>query len=514
MPTKKKCFAIIVGSGFSGSLLAWILQKHGRDCVLVDQAKHPRFAIGESSTPTADFLVRHLANRWGLKELAPLATYGTWQQHYPSLVCGKKRGFTYYHHLEGKAFEDDHSHTNSLIVAASQNDFKSDTHWLRSDIDQWLFQQAVHAGSCGMEETQLQSCVFESASHSWKAEVVGSEGQVHEIDCRWLIDATGGSHAMRRWTGTKSDSDWMRTRTSALFGHFRNVNPFACTTLSYQKDVHDLFDGDDSAQHHVVKEGWLWTLRFGNGITSLGIVTPEASYSRELREAKDYREHRESEDDREPNAIDRERIWNNWVERYPSVRQMVANAVRIEPQKGLGWMPRLSRCNDRANGPGWVSLPTAYGFVDPLHSSGIAHALSGVARLSEAFLGDEASVEHQICKYASDVKNELRWIDTFVGLCYRALPDFEVFLGMCGYYFASAIGFERDVAKDPMHWPRGYMLSDDALLRKEGELMWQKASSDKNVSLEQIRQSIAPWNDVGLFSDHLRNRLAHTAAAK
>ena len=48
---------IVVGSGFSGSLLAWILASQGRSVLLIDRSKHPRFAVGESSTPTADFLL-------------------------------------------------------------------------------------------------------------------------------------------------------------------------------------------------------------------------------------------------------------------------------------------------------------------------------------------------------------------------------------------------------------------------------------------------------------------------
>ena len=496
MPQKTECFATIVGSGFSGSLLAWILQKNGLDCVLVDQAKHPRFAIGESSTPTADFLVRHLADRWGLRELEPLAKYGTWRQTYPSLVCGKKRGFTYYHHRQGCPFQDDALHSNSMMVAASRDDFQSDTHWMRSDVDQWLFQQAVKAGTVGLEQTTIQSSHFESVGHRWQIHLLGPDNQPLEVHSQWLIDATGGSQGIRPWTGVQLDSDWMRTRTSALFGHFRDVAPFGCTTPSHQTDLQALFDGDDSAQHHLVQDGWLWALRFGNGVTSLGIVQPEGVCQRELSQ------------------VERERTWYEWLERYPSIHQMVAKSTRVGPENGLGWMARLSRCNDRASGPGWVSLPTAYGFVDPLHSSGIAHALSGVARLSETFLGCEGTVEQQIRKYALEVKNELRWIDTFVGLCYRALPDFEMFLGMCSYYFVSAIGFERDVAKDPMHWPRGYMLSDDRALREEGETTWQAASSRKKITLDQIRRSIAPWNDVGLLSADGGNRLAHTAAKK
>ncbi|MFM8398567.1 MAG: NAD(P)/FAD-dependent oxidoreductase, partial [Pirellula sp.] len=63
---------VIAGTGFSGSLLAWILASQGRKVLLIDRSKHPRFAVGESSTPTADFLLAYLAHRWDLKRLAPL----------------------------------------------------------------------------------------------------------------------------------------------------------------------------------------------------------------------------------------------------------------------------------------------------------------------------------------------------------------------------------------------------------------------------------------------------------
>ena len=41
----------IVGSGFAGSLLAMIARRLGRSVVLIERGKHPRFVIGESSTP-------------------------------------------------------------------------------------------------------------------------------------------------------------------------------------------------------------------------------------------------------------------------------------------------------------------------------------------------------------------------------------------------------------------------------------------------------------------------------
>ncbi|MEL6109537.1 MAG: FAD-dependent oxidoreductase [Planctomycetota bacterium] len=44
----------IVGSGFSGSILAWILAKHGRRVALIDSSQHPRSAIGVDDSPIAN----------------------------------------------------------------------------------------------------------------------------------------------------------------------------------------------------------------------------------------------------------------------------------------------------------------------------------------------------------------------------------------------------------------------------------------------------------------------------
>ena len=51
----------IIGSGFAGSLLAMVARRLGRSVVLLEKAKHPRFAIGESSTPLANLILEDLA---------------------------------------------------------------------------------------------------------------------------------------------------------------------------------------------------------------------------------------------------------------------------------------------------------------------------------------------------------------------------------------------------------------------------------------------------------------------
>ncbi|MFZ4469550.1 MAG: NAD(P)/FAD-dependent oxidoreductase, partial [Pirellula sp.] len=158
---------LVVGSGFSGSLLAWILASQGRSVLLIDRSKHPRFAVGESSTPTADFLLAYLAQRWNLPALAPLASWGQWKELYPEILCGKKRGFSYYRHHPGQPLNRENLHAESMLVAASARDAWSDTHWLRSSVDAFLADQARSAGATLLESTQLLSARFDPLEHRW-----------------------------------------------------------------------------------------------------------------------------------------------------------------------------------------------------------------------------------------------------------------------------------------------------------------------------------------------------------
>ena len=58
--------------------------------------------IGESSTPLSNLLLDDLATRYDLPAIRPLTKWGSWQQTYPRIACGVKRGFTFYHHDLGQ----------------------------------------------------------------------------------------------------------------------------------------------------------------------------------------------------------------------------------------------------------------------------------------------------------------------------------------------------------------------------------------------------------------------------
>src|SRR3979409_2713897 len=118
----------IVGSGFAGSLLSMLAPRLGRSVILLEKTRHPRFAIGESSTPLANLLLEELATRYDLPRLLPLTKWGSWQRTYPQIACGLKRGFTFYHHEAGRPFAALPDRSDQLLVAASSNDRIGDTH--------------------------------------------------------------------------------------------------------------------------------------------------------------------------------------------------------------------------------------------------------------------------------------------------------------------------------------------------------------------------------------------------
>src|SRR5919197_392746 len=97
------CDIVIVGSGFGGTLLAIIARRLGLSVALLERGVHPRFAIGESSTPLADFKLAAIADRFGLDWLKPFAKYGSWKTAYPDVRCGLKRGFSFFRHQPGEA---------------------------------------------------------------------------------------------------------------------------------------------------------------------------------------------------------------------------------------------------------------------------------------------------------------------------------------------------------------------------------------------------------------------------
>src|SRR5438093_7659673 len=150
----------VVGSGFGGSLMAMIARRLGRSVVLLERGRHPRFVIGESSTPLANLLLEELARRYDLPQVGSLAKWSSWQKTHPQIACGLKRGFTFYHHAVGQPWRETLDRRNELLVAASPHDGVADTHWYRSQFDHFLARTAQEMGVEFLDEVNLDRVRF------------------------------------------------------------------------------------------------------------------------------------------------------------------------------------------------------------------------------------------------------------------------------------------------------------------------------------------------------------------
>ena len=67
--TEVRADIAIIGAGFGGSLCALIAKRTNHKVVLIERGSHPRFTIGESSTPIANLVLTSLVKKYDLPRL-------------------------------------------------------------------------------------------------------------------------------------------------------------------------------------------------------------------------------------------------------------------------------------------------------------------------------------------------------------------------------------------------------------------------------------------------------------
>ncbi|MEX1231798.1 MAG: FAD-dependent oxidoreductase [Planctomycetaceae bacterium] len=485
----------IIGSGFGGSLLALLLARRGKSVVLVDRAAHPRFAIGESSTPIADLILADLAANYDLPRVAPLAQYGSWRRTYPELKRGRKRGFSYFHHEAKRPFQPSAAHENELLVAASSDNDRCDTHWYRADVDQFFAREAERTGVMLLERTDVASCVLNG---EWKLALRQRELPI-DVQADFLVDATGSGEFGRRWLGTADDTATLLTQSHAIFSHFGNVTPWHEMLEAWgARTIDHPFACDDAALHHVFDRGWMFLLRFDHGVVSAGFSWNGKIVPRFSGDASVF--------------------WKPWLRNFPSIAEQFQRADIVDPPGRLFLSGRLQRKSSRAAGQQWGALPHAFGFIDALHSTGIAWNLSGVERLAQILCDDldDDSLSQRLKVYDQQLHRELKLIDMLVHLAYETMPTFRLFVLAVMTYFTATVTYENRRKRGLA--PSFLCADDDELGRRlaaaAGVLRKALRQPESMIPAaeEEIRRLIEPYNTAGLCRPEAQNMYHHTAA--
>ena len=474
----------VLGAGFSGALTALALRRRGRSVVLIERGRHPRFAIGESSTPLANLLLEKLSATYDLPRLAPLAQWGTWRRAYPSLPVGLKRGFSFFQHAFGEPFDDDDTHERQLLVAASPHDEVADTHWYRPAFDAFLAHEAADAGAEVLEETEVRGIQF--CGDVARLDLAG-HGTSRTLTVGFVVDATGPRGALHRLLSLEEAPTRWLPPTEGIYTHFENV---ARWDVAVRRDHGVPYPVDDAALHQVFPGGWIWILRFGNGITSAGAaLTPPLASALQLGTG--------------------ERAWHGLLERLPSVQRQFADARATMP---FVRAPRVAFRSRTVHGERWALLPSAAGVIDPLLSTGFPLTLLGITRLLPIIEQAQEGAERPkaLREYAAHTQRELDATERLVAALYASMADFGLFKRLARLYFAAASFSEMARRLGRPGLAPGFLLCDHPgfgpSVRAICETALMRPTDRARANLfDQIDRVVEPFDIAGLGDGQRRD---------
>lgn len=306
---------IVVGGGPSGTTAATILADYGHRVALLERSKFPRHHIGESLMPQT---------YWVFKRL------GVLDKMYQSDFVRK----------ESVQFVSPSGRDSAPFFFPDRDPGEWSTTWQvsRDRFDQMMLENARAHGVEVVERANVREVMFEGPRARGVRAVIG--GEEREVSARVVIDATGQSGLISRQLDLRYGDE--KLKNAAIYSYWKGAlrdpgRNFGATLVIALPS----------------QNGWFWFIPLENDITSIGVVAPPA-----------YLYNGRGDD---PGAILDEEIANT-----PGLARRLENAERVRPIYTTADFSYRSR---RAAGDGWVLVGDAFGFLDPLYSSGVMLAL-------------------------------------------------------------------------------------------------------------------------------------------
>ncbi len=306
---------LVIGGGPAGATTSTLIAQNGYRVQLFEREKFPRFHIGESLIPETYWVLKRL-NMLDKMKASPFV-----KKHSVQFVGSSGRLSEPFYFSEHKPHE------------CSQT-------WqvLRSEFDQMMLDNAREHGVAVFEETRVLDVLFEG-ERAVGLRVAGSDGGAREVRAKVIVDASGQSTMIAsRFKLRVADPE---LKKGALWTYYQGA---------YRDTGRD--EGATMVLSTTGKKGWFWYIPLHQDIVSVGIVTDFA----ELFGSRD----------------DHEAIYQEQLDNCPAVKERVSQGKRVA---GFYATKDYSYRSRQAAGDGWVLVGDAFGFLDPLYSSGVLLAL-------------------------------------------------------------------------------------------------------------------------------------------
>jgi flavin-dependent dehydrogenase len=306
------CDVLVIGGGPAGSTAAALLAEQGPDVVLLEKDAHPRFHIGESLLP------RNLAvfDRLGLRDAVHKIGLFKPGAEFVSDETGQSVTFEF-------AKGIDRAFTHAYQVC-------------RAELDQLLFENARSKGARAAERTRVTDAAFVGGSRAMVT-AKREDGATLRYAPRFVLDASGrDTFLASRMRLKESDK---HNNTAAAFAHFRNVE---CRTGERTGCI----------TVHLADDGWFWMIPLPDEVMSVGFVGNQRAFKTRAVSIHDF-------------LLDR-------IRQSPTVSARMRDAELSSDVMSAG---NYSYRAQAAWGEGYLMIGDAFGFVDPVFSSGVLLAM-------------------------------------------------------------------------------------------------------------------------------------------
>jgi flavin-dependent dehydrogenase len=350
-----RCEVMVIGGGPAGSTIAALLAGKGRDVVLLERDRHPRFHIGESLLPLNLPLFERLGVAREIERIA-MPKYGA--------------EFVSPWHERPVTFE---------FADAWDKGFPKAFQVRRSQFDEILFRNAVRRGARAFEECRATAVDFRAEGP--RVAVRHADGTDQSWDASFLVDASGRETFLANRFGMKRRS--RKHNSAAIFGHFAGAERLAGRA-------------EGNITVFWFAHGWLWFIPLADGITSVGAVC--WPYYLKTRKNPPHE------------------FLLDTIALCPPLASRLRNARLVSDVSATG---NYSYCADRSAGDRYLLLGDAYTFIDPVFSTGVFLAMHGAfvgAETVEACLDEPRHAKRLLKTFSAHMRHAPR---VFSWLIYR-----------------------------------------------------------------------------------------------
>ncbi len=317
---------VVIGGGPAGSTVSTLIAQRGYHVELFERARFPRFHIGESLIPETYWVLERLKMLGKMRDSHFVKKYSVQFVN----AAGKLSAPFYFH--------DNKPHECSQTWQVE-----------RSEWDLMMLRNAEEQGVRVHEETRVLEVLFED-DRATGVRVQQADGSEQEVRAKVVVDASGQSallqarFKLRVWDPVLNKG--------AIWTYWEGA---------YRDTGRD--EGATIVLQTVNRQGWWWYIPLHNNTVSVGVVAP-FDYLFKGRGTH-------------------EQIYTEELERCPAVKERVASATR---KIGYFATKDYSYRSRQVAGDGWVLVGDAFGFLDPLYSSGVLLALKSGQLAADAIV--------------------------------------------------------------------------------------------------------------------------------